>query len=294
MADDIATGRFWLAGPDGRRRLTLSTHVLSGRPESIVVLPGSSWLPLAAAVATAGFFLGVLLKLYAAALVSLGLSAACFLCWAWFTGSRADEDAVEAFEGTRLPLHFQDMAGAPGWHGLLYTLIADAAVLGSLIFGAVYLWVVAPGWPPAAFATVPLWSVAAVASSWLLATLAQWALRRRLDSGRPLTQRAPMVALTLHALALSTVVAILAVVVAGLPPASAHAQSAVAAVLSWYGLVHAGMAVLMSLFLWVRWRAGFVSDRRRLEPRVVWVFSHYTQGSAMLCLLLACLPGLTG
>ncbi len=292
IANESATGKFWLAGPDGGRRLTLSTDVLSGRPESVIVLPGSSWIPLTAAVATAGFFLGLLLKLYAAALVSLALTTVCLVCWAWFTGSRTDEVALEARDGEWLPLHFAHAAGAPGWHGLLYTLIADAAILGSLVFGAVYLWAVAPGWPPAVFAVVSPWSIGATALSWLLALLAIRMLRRRLGEEQAHT-KIPMGALVLHVLALAVMLAIVVWVVAGLPPASGHAQSALAAALLWYAIVHAGVALLMSLFLCVRWRMGFVSARRCLEPRVVWAFSHYALGSALLCLLLAALPALS-
>src|SRR5690606_33533205 len=150
IPDDAARGRYWLAEPSAGRRLTMSTDMVSGRPEAVIVLPGSSWWPVASATATGGFFLCVLLKQYGVALFFLAVAVVLFLCWAWATGSRQDMGPMKAHEDVALPFHYEYPEGAPGWHGIVYTLVADAAILGSLIFGMVYLWFVAPEWPPAA------------------------------------------------------------------------------------------------------------------------------------------------
>lgn len=290
IPDDAASGRLWLAEPSGGRRLTLSSNMLSGRPESVIVLPGSSWWPLAAAATTGGFFLGVLLKQYGAALVALALTVVLFLCWAWSTGSRIDAGRLKAREGVSLPLHFEHPEGAPGWHGTVYTLIADAAVLASLVFGAIYLWVLAPGWPPPRYAVVPLWTVVAAGGCWGLAwagtRLAQRALALAPESGQGATA-----GLALHLLALASLLGVTAWALADLPPGTTHAQSALTAALLWYAAVHLGVAVVASGFLITRWRSGFVSARRCLEPRVAWLLGHYGLGSALLCLGLAVLFG---
>ena len=251
----------------------------------MIVLPGSSWWPLTAAIATGGFFSGILLKWYGAALVSLAITVALFLCWAWSTGSRIDTGELKAREGVHLPLHFEHAEGAPGWHGTLYTLIADAAILGSLVFGTVYLWVVAPGWPPPVYAYAPVWTLIAAAVCWLLA-LAGARLARENWNARP-QHGAAMVGLLLHWAALVGLLGVVGWSLAGLPPAVTHAQSAVTTALLWYAAIHLGVALLMSGFLLTRWRSGFVSARRSLEPRVVWLFTHYSLGSALLCLALA-------
>lgn len=294
LPDDIAAGRHWLAGRHGGLRLTLSTDIMGGRPESVIVLPGNSWLPLMAAMATGGFFVGVLVKAYALALIALVLTVVCFLRWAWFTGSRADTEGVEAHDGVTLPLHHQHVEGAPGWHGLFYTLIADAAILGSLAFGAAYLWALAAGWPPPVWATVPWWSPVAAALCWLLAFSGMRAGIRWLSADVPAERRAPRLAPVLLVAGVGALLLLLLWLLAGLPPASLHAQSAVAAALLWYAAIHAGMACLMVGQLTIRWRAGFVSQRRSLEPRVVWRFCHYAMGSAILCLVLAALPAVVG
>lgn len=308
LPDDMAAGRLWLAEPAAGRRLTLSTDIMSGRPESIIVLPGSSWWPLSSAAATGGFFLGVLLKQYALALVLLALALALFLCWAWSTGTRMDAGELRARDDVALPLHYEHSAGAPGWHGMVYSLIADAAVLGSLVFGSVYLWALAPGWPPARYAEVPLWVPAAAAVSWLAVAAAARGAGRRLKQV-PARKYAsahkhvaaqehasahkhawPMAALMGHAAVLAVLLSVLGWALAGLPSASTHAQAAVTAALLLYGAIHVGAALLMSLFLMLRWRSGFVSAQRDLEPRVVWLFAHYSVGSALLCAVLAAVP----
>jgi len=292
IPDDAAAGRLWLGEPCGGRRLTMSTDMVSGQPESIIVLPGSSWWPLACAVATGGFFLGVLLKFYGAALLALALAVVLFLCWAWATGSRIDAGPLKAREGVALPLHFEHADGAPGWHGTVYTLIADAAVLGSLVFGAVYLWALAPGWPPPVYAVAPWWTVGAAAVGWLIAAVGARAARRCMGSA-PRDKRA-MGGLGLHLAALAFLLGVVGSTLAGLPPGTTHAQSAVTAALLWYAAIHLAVALLMSGFLILRWRAGFVSAQRCLEPRVVWLFGNYSLGAALLCLSLGSMLGWQG
>ncbi len=285
IPDDAAAGRLWLAEPSGGRRLTLSVETSSGRPDCVIVLPGSSWWPLAAGVATAGFFTGVLLKFYGMALLALALAVAFFLCWAWATGSRIDAGALKAKEGVSLPLHFEHSDAAPGWHGTILTLIADAAVLGSLLFGAIYLWVLASGWPPAEPAEVSIWVAAVVAVGWVVAILGTRTARPLMDAGSH--NRKAMVGLGLQLFAVVLALAVVSWALSGLPPANSHAQVAVSAALLWYGAIHLGIATIMSAFLMVRWRSGFVSMRRDLEPRVVWLFGNYALGSALLCSALA-------
>src|SRR5690606_18548253 len=87
IPEDAAAGRLWLSEPCGGKRLTLTVETNSGKPEGVIVLPGSSWWPLAAAAATGGFFIGVLVKTYAMALLALVITVVLFMCWAWANGS---------------------------------------------------------------------------------------------------------------------------------------------------------------------------------------------------------------
>ncbi|HLT98114.1 MAG TPA: cytochrome c oxidase subunit I [Burkholderiaceae bacterium] len=289
IPDDAAAGKYWLSEPAGGQRLTLSVEVSSGRPENVIVLPGSSWWPLLAALATAGFFTGVLLKFYLAALCALAITIALFLCWAWANGSRLDVGEIEANAGVHLPLHFEYSDGAPGWHGTVYTLVADAAVLGSLLFGAIYLWVLAPNWPPPVLAQVPVAVLPGLAIAWALAFVGS-RIAQSLMGAEPRNVRATA-GLGLQGLALLVALGLVAWGLAGLPAAGDHAQYALCSALLWYAAIHLGIALIMTGFLKLRWRAGFVSARRTLEPRVVGLFVHYSFGASLLCAGLAALMG---
>jgi cytochrome c oxidase subunit I+III len=48
------------------------------------------------------------------------------------------------------------VAGAPAWWALIFTLVADGTLFTSLVFGALYLWISAPNWPPAAVSEINL------------------------------------------------------------------------------------------------------------------------------------------
>ena len=293
IPDEAARGRYWLAEPLAGRRLTMSTDMISGRPENVIVLPGSSWWPLASAVGTGGFFLFVLLKQYGIALAFLALAVLLFLCWAWATGSRQDMGSMKAHEEVALPFHYECPDGAPGWHGLVYTLVADAAILGSLIFGMLYLWLLAPAGPPEAYAEDPWWAALIAAVGWLAALVGNRLARGSLYRDEPhCAKRLAQSGLGLHAIAVVAVMFVICAILAGLPPSASHAQSAVTAALLWYAIILLGISLIMAVFLAVRWFSGFVSASRYLEPRVVWLFSHYSMGSAVLCLVLASLPGI--
>src|SRR5690606_18132340 len=73
---------------------------------------------------------------------------AIFVVWAWRNGAQSDPVPVDVGEGVMLLPHFGDIQASPGRAGLLYTLLADATLLASLLFGWVYLFTVAPNWPP--------------------------------------------------------------------------------------------------------------------------------------------------
>src|SRR5690606_37119564 len=101
-----------------------------------------------AAVATGGFFLAVLFKTYGIAIAAAVAALAIFLLWSWRNGAKADPTPVDVGEGLLLMPHHGDSYAAPGRSGLLYTLLADATLFASLLFGFVYLWTIAPNWPP--------------------------------------------------------------------------------------------------------------------------------------------------
>lgn len=272
LGADIAAGKYWLAAPAPGQRQTLCVDVVSGRPVSVVLLPGPTWLPLYAAIFTGIFFVCVLLKAYGIALIGALLAIVLFFRWAWESGMRDDPAPVNAAPGVQLPVHIA-APGAPGWWGMACSLVANASLYGSLLFGYLYLRTMAPNWPPAAWLDVPpllvaLLMLAPLCSAWA-AHLACTANDRDREAGR-------MAWLLVSAAASITMVVALVYTGQGLPPADTHAYASASAVLLWYAGIHAGAGAAIALHVMLRCRAGYVSSRRRLEPTVLRLWQAYT------------------
>jgi cytochrome c oxidase subunit I+III len=230
---------------------------LRAEPEQVVILPGNTWLPLVSAVLVGAFFVSVLTKGYLAALLAAGAATTMFFVWAWRSPSRGGSQ-MDIGQGLRLPLHFTHER-SPGWWGMAMALVADAALYGSLAFAHLFLWTLAPSWPPAGQHDAGL-LVPGIALAALVASSVAIRLRRY----------TPAIVLALGAAVMESG----ALVASGLSP-SAHAYGAVVALLWTFGALHIALAVLMAAYLLLRRRTGRVD--RHAEP-IVALFWHYTVG----------------
>ncbi|MBF6617748.1 MAG: cytochrome c oxidase subunit I [Candidimonas sp.] len=269
---DAASGKHWLAVPAPGHRQTLSVDVLTGTPQSVVELPAPTWLPLYGGLATGLFFICLLFKAYGIAMVGAALALLLFLRWAWQGGLRDDPAAVHAGPDVWLPVHLA-ASGAPGWWGMCCALVGNAALYGSLLFGALFLQTMAPNWPPATWLDLPAWlGILVLAAPVFAVAAAHWACRanqRGLASQRDLGLVAAAIASAIGVVAFGCVLA-------ALPPASRHAYAAVTTVLACYAALHCGVGCVMALHVALRGRAGFVSVARRLEPDVLRLWLAYT------------------
>ncbi|HZM37188.1 MAG TPA: cytochrome c oxidase subunit I [Burkholderiales bacterium] len=249
-------GPGYLAGPATQREM-LVTSAVRAEPEQVVILPGNTWLPLVAAGIVGAFFVAVLAKAYVLALLTACAATAAFFAWAWRSVSRG-EPAVDAGQGLRLPLHFTQPR-SPGWWGMAMALVADAALYASLLFAHLFLWTLAPSWPPEGH-PVPELLAPGIALAALAASSVAFHLRHH----------AAAIVLALAA----AVVESGALLVSGLTP-SAHAYGAVVAMLWTFAALHIAIAVLMAAYVVLRRHAGHAE--RHAEP-VVALFWHYVVG----------------
>jgi len=281
LPNDLAAGRGFLgtARPGGRE--TLAVEVVSGRPVHIVNLPGPTWLPFIAAVFTGIFFLCFLLKLYLLSAAGAVLALAAFLRWAWSHGLRADPSPLPAGEGIDLLPHAASRS-APGWWGMLFALVADGTVLAALLFGYLFLWTVAPGWPPPEFVEVrPL--LVALAGAGLLGGLA--GSHRALaatERAAPAVRSAWLLVALLSGLFAAG--GFLAIPFVALPPPQSHAYAAVTTLLAGYAALHALLGTIIAGHVWFRARAGFVSALRCLDPLLLRMWWNFTALSGLLIL----------
>ena len=283
LAPRLAVGKGWLPGRRGERRETLGVDGLSGRPEQILLLPAPSYVPLFAALAAAAFFVSFLFGFYAGAALSALLVLFFVLHWLWQTGLRGDSGPEEAGMGERLPPHAATPR-PPGWWGMAFTLVADAALFASLAFGYLFLWAIAPNWPPPRLIDpdplLPLLVAAALVLGGWAAIRAAAANRREDASGRGfwlMPAVAAGFAATLGFLAVPLLLA---------PPPGEHAYGAAVAVLCGYGALHALLAAIGAGFAWFRARFGYVSAMRALDVANADLLWRYTAASGLVVVML--------
>ncbi|MEI2416835.1 cytochrome c oxidase subunit I [Orrella sp. JC864] len=281
LGGELAAGRGYLSEPNGTQRETLAVSLMGGQPIHVVVVPGNSWLPLCAALATAVFFLCVLFKLYALALAGAAAALAVFWAWAWQSGLRHDPAPREVGMGLVLNTHHVSPT-APGWRGTVFALLADGTLLASLLFGYGFLWTIAPGWPPPAYIESGGWLAWCAVLAAAAAAFAAWRARAPAVAGLPRACTGWAGAGAASA-ALATGL-LLALARTAYPDPTEHAYGAVVNVMAAYLAVHTFAAALMGAFVALRARAGYVSAQRRLEPRVWALWCGYTAVAAVLVL----------
>ena len=284
---DMAAGRGWLGRIDAPEQESLGTDAVTGLPTHVIQLPRPSWLPLLAGLATGLFFMALLTSTYWLAPIGLVTAIVLFWRWAWSIGSRHDTPAIDAGHGVSLPLHFMTQ-NAPGWAGLVWALVANSTFFLSLLFGYVYLWTIAPGWPPPAYVDggtlLPLLAVGAA-----LAMAA--ALRKAVTFNAGGRQQTRQNCLAAGALAAITFLLFTAwSTLAHMPAPQTHAYAAIVTFCVAYALVHGGVAVLMAVFVWMRGRAGFLSARRCVELRVARLWCDYTAVTGVVLVAVIHLP----
>jgi cytochrome c oxidase subunit I+III len=261
-----------LGGRDPEHRELLGTGILSARPEQVIRISSSTWLPLLAALCIAVLLAFFIAKVYLAAALMLVPLIGVFMRWLWTTGDRHAPPVLDAGQGLRLPSQ-SACRSAPGWWALVTSLLIDASLFASLVFSYFYLWLGAPQWPPSGASEAGLlWPVAALA----LLVAGEVAMRIAVvavhgNQGARLRTFLLLAAflaagfLALHWVAISDHVA----------APQTDAYSSVVWTLAGFHAVHVVVALLMAGFVWMRSRRGYVDAVRVLEPRIAAAFWRY-------------------
>ena len=277
----LAAGKGFLAEPRPGARETLAVEVVTGRPVHIIDLPGPTWRPFIAAICTGIFFVSFLLKLYPLAAIGVVLTIFSYLGWAYQHGRREDAPAIAAGGGYYLLPHFA-APSPPGWWGMLFAIVADATLYASLLFGYLFLWTVAPGWPPPAHIE---WQPLPV----LLAILGLLAGPLGAQAAAVMTERGSIALAGLWQL-LSTAGGLLAggglllLPWLALPSLSSHSYVAVTALILGFAGIHAVVASIMSAYLFYRGQTLFLSAQRSQEPRTLCLWWGYITSAGLLAL----------
>lgn len=150
---------------------TLGVDPGTGAPTEVVVLPRPTFLPLWTGLATLAFVLCLLFKLYALAPVLLLVVVGLFLAWTRITGATEDLGPLPIGLGARTLPHWE-AARPPSWWAMALALLADGTLYAARLFGALFLWLMAPDWPGPAVSGPEPASAAVALAGLVLAALA--------------------------------------------------------------------------------------------------------------------------
>lgn len=271
IAQRIATGGEGLASIDHGRRETLGTDAVSGRAREILHLPSNSWWPLLVAMVLALVCICLLTRVYPLALAGAVVAVILLLRWSWENGGYVDTVPLGALE--KPPLASRTVDGAGLW-GMLVTLLANASLYMSLLFGWFYLWTVAPQWSAPEQGPLQLFPLLLGGAVLSLAWGQFRRLSRRLAGGddrqleRKLWQAAGW--------GLAHVSLMIWIIVAAPLQYTSRAHDAVLLVMLLYLVLHSGLATILSALQALRVRHGYVSSALPYEPQVVQAFWTYS------------------
>jgi cytochrome c oxidase subunit I+III len=277
----LAAGQGLLGFVRHGRLETLGVDMITGEPRQIVILPGSTFLPLWTALATGLFFVALLFKLYPLAVLAMILTVALFCLWPRHSARRHDLGQLAVGDGNALPAHTES-GQAPSWWAVVFLQLADAALFGSLLFGALFLWLMAPNWPPPAIMDGNLAFLAAGGATLALAALTgrrALALARRGTAGRCIVWM--RFTAGAHAATLLSVAALLTTA----PDPTGHAYAAVTAGILVYVLVHAAAGLILALYGWFACQRKLVSAARSLDLMIGSLWHDFTAVTGAVGLL---------
>ncbi|MGE0702867.1 MAG: cytochrome c oxidase subunit I [Vicinamibacterales bacterium] len=280
----VDQGRFFLPDAEEGLRETIVTSVVDATPQQCLRLPGSSYLPLAAAVATGGFFVLGTFHFWALACVSLAVGTAIIMVWLW-TGTAAipEKPLKDVGLGATLPLYVSGEASV-GWWAMFITMLADVTAFASLIFGYFFFWTINPEFAAHAASgpglTWPVIAAALLGGSWLLTVTA-----RRMNAAN----RAAiffMAIVSASALAVAGAVALVAgPLTTGLDP-TRHAYDATVWTLIVWIAVHACLGVLMHAYCAARRITGRMTAAHDIDIVNTTLYWHFCQLMTAIAILV--------
>jgi cytochrome c oxidase subunit I+III len=270
---DIDEGRFFLPDAEEMRRETIVTSVIDATPLHCQRLPGSSFLPLLAALTTGGFFIFGTYHLWTLAIASLAAALAVIVRWLWTGTALIPEKASKHVGlGQVLPLYVSGRGGIGYW-AMFITMLADVTAFISIVFGYFYFWTIHEDFPPRGVVGPgvlwPALGAATVAAAWALTWYA-WR-SNRLDRAR-----AFYVSLSAGVvLALAGAAALLVGPwQSGLAPAS-HAYPATVWLMLIWASLHVVFGVIMQLYCLARRFAGRMTARHDIDATNVLLYWHF-------------------
>jgi cytochrome c oxidase subunit I+III len=280
---DVDEGRFYLPDAEEEKRETIVTSVVDATPQQCLRLPGPSFIPLIAALATAGFFVFGTFHWWVAALLSLVLATGIIMYWLWVgTAVIPEKPEKDVGLGLQLPIYVSGPASV-SWWAMFITMLALMTAFVCLIFAYFFFWTIHDDFPPDPFpGPAPIWPVAGGALA-LAAWAATMAARRRnrRDDGRGFY----LGALCSILLAAASGAALIAgPLFSNLDPRQ-HVYPAIVWLLMIWSAGHLGLGILMHGYCVARRLAGRMTAAYEIDIANVELYWHFCTLTVVITVL---------
>ncbi|MCM2503778.1 cytochrome c oxidase subunit I [Aureimonas altamirensis] len=283
----LARGEGYLGFARNGWQETLGIHPVTGAIKSVIILPRPTFLPLWSALVTSTIFLSLLFGFYWITPLAFVATIAILLLWTRGQGARVDYGPLPIGRG-ETALTAGETSDPPSVWAMGATLIANLSLFSSLAFGALFLWLVAPGWPPPQLMQSGFGLVAFVVVS---AGAAMAAVRMAAAANRSKRDTRQMWLAVGFGSNLAMIVILAALIRYHLPDPFVHAYAAANLALVCYGLMQAFVGALLCAVAFFRGRAGLVSASRAAPVTIAKLWQDFTLLIAILSsALLAVIP----
>ncbi len=288
VGPQLARGEGYLGFARADRQETLAVDMHTGKVEHVVILPQRSYLPILTALGTGSFFMCLLFRQYWLAPFAVLLMAGLFLLWPRALGQKQDTGPIDIGRGKAAPLDVE-VRGNLTVLANLTALVTNSTLFASLLFGGLFLLVVAANWEAAPSVPLPLLAMAFAVGAMLVGAAAAFmgrSVNRKGHSARNW--------LLLSAVAqLAAALGFLALII-GLGDATSHARLAIVLALYAYAGVHGFVAFLISGHAAWRVISGYVSARRETDCLLALFWNLYAVATAITGMGLVVLLALAG
>jgi cytochrome c oxidase subunit I+III len=283
LAKDVEAGHYYLPGAPTGGRETIVTSPIDARPQWLLQMPYPSWTHFVAAIATAGFFLLLTVKLVVPSFVCGLIAIAAIVRWLWGLDPGRTHPPVDIGGGIRLPVYVSG-PDSQSWWAMVVLMLVSASIYACVVFSYLFLWTVSPGlWqkafvlpaPASGLSAAALLIAASVAMAYanhMLKRNASWRFGLALLAGIACMAGAFGVDLAAH-------------LVSGLR-GDASAYGAVVYLIVSVNGFYATIVIAMALFSLARRCAGRLDDVRRVTFDNTRLFWHYTVAQTLVGLSL--------
>jgi cytochrome c oxidase subunit I+III len=283
LREEVDAGQHYLPGTVTGMRETIVTSPIDARPQYLLRLPGSSWLPVLAGVGTAVFFLALTVKWTVVAVSGAVVALASIVMWLWEMDPAPSGKLFDIGGELSLP-DYMSGRSSHSWWAMVVLMLVDGSIFACLIFTFYYLWTVTlSGFPPESLDLPLAGSSVGAVLAWGIAAGAMMVANRALGSNEKGTAGIALLA-ALVAVWIAFGSSLHALLGTNLRPQMHGYASTAYTMIAWQGL-HAVLLTLMAGFTLARLWLGMIDSVRRNvfdNTRIMWYYCAVQGVTALL------------